>query len=36
VNAATTPASLIGGKTSCESDFDSSAYWMSQETERRG
>ena len=28
VNAATTPASLIGGKTSCESEFDSSAYWV--------
>jgi Domain of unknown function (DUF1996) len=28
VDAATTAASLIGGKTSCESDFDSSAYWV--------
>ena len=28
VNAATTPASLLGGRSTCESDFDSSAYWM--------
>jgi len=28
VNADTTPASLLGGRTSCESDFDSSAYWV--------
>jgi hypothetical protein len=26
VDAETTPSSLIGGETSCESDFDSSAY----------
>ncbi len=28
VDAETTPSSLIGGETSCESDFDSSAYWV--------
>ena len=28
VNAATTPASLLGGRSTCESQFDSSAYWM--------
>ena len=28
VDADTTPTSLLGGKTSCESDFDSSAYWV--------
>jgi hypothetical protein len=28
VNAATTPASLLGGATSCEDSGDSSAYWM--------
>jgi hypothetical protein len=28
VSAATTPASLLGGRSTCESEFDSSAYWM--------
>ena len=28
VDADTTPVSLVGGQTSCESDFDSSAYWV--------
>ena len=28
VDADTTPSSLLGGRTSCESDFDSSAYWV--------
>jgi len=28
VDADTTPTSLLGGTTSCESDFDSSAYWV--------
>jgi len=28
VNAATTTTSLIGGRSTCESEFDSSAYWM--------
>jgi hypothetical protein len=28
VGAATTPASLLGGRSTCESEFDSSAYWM--------
>jgi hypothetical protein len=28
VTAATTPASLVGGRSTCESEFDSSAYWM--------
>ena len=28
VNAATTPAALVGGRSTCESEFDSSAYWM--------
>jgi Domain of unknown function (DUF1996) len=28
VDAATTPASLLGGRSTCESQFDSSAYWM--------
>jgi Domain of unknown function (DUF1996) len=28
VNAATTPALLLGGRSTCESEFDSSAYWM--------
>jgi hypothetical protein len=28
VNAATTPATLLGGRSTCESDSDSSAYWM--------
>jgi hypothetical protein len=28
VDADTTPTSLLGGQTSCESDFDSSAYWV--------
>jgi hypothetical protein len=28
VTAATTTASLIGGRSTCESEFDSSAYWM--------
>ncbi len=28
VNADTTPDSLLGGRTSCESEFDSSAYWV--------
>jgi Domain of unknown function (DUF1996) len=28
VDAATTPNSLLGGASSCESDFDSSAYWF--------
>jgi hypothetical protein len=28
VDADTTPMSLLGGQTSCESDFDSSAYWV--------
>jgi Domain of unknown function (DUF1996) len=28
VSAETTPASLPGGRSSCESEFDSSAYWM--------
>jgi Domain of unknown function (DUF1996) len=28
VDADTTPTSLLGGRTSCESEFDSSAYWV--------
>jgi hypothetical protein len=28
VSAATTSASLLGGRSTCESEFDSSAYWM--------
>ena len=28
VDADTTPASLIGGRSSCEAEGDSSAYWM--------
>jgi hypothetical protein len=28
VTAATTPASLLGGRSTCESGSDSSAYWM--------
>jgi hypothetical protein len=28
VDAASTPASLLGGRSSCESEGDSSAYWM--------
>jgi hypothetical protein len=28
VNAATTTLSLVGGRSTCESEFDSSAYWM--------
>jgi hypothetical protein len=28
VDAATTPAALVGGRSTCESEFDSSAYWM--------
>ncbi|HEX4746153.1 MAG TPA: DUF1996 domain-containing protein [Gaiellaceae bacterium] len=28
VNAATTPETLVGGRTTCESDSDSSGYWM--------
>jgi Domain of unknown function (DUF1996) len=28
VDASTTPVSLLGGRSSCESEFDSSAYWM--------
>jgi hypothetical protein len=28
VNSATTPALLLGGRSTCESEFDSSAYWM--------
>lgn len=28
VNAATTSASLLGGRSTCESEFDSSGYWM--------
>ena len=28
VDASTTPASLLGGRSSCESGSDSSAYWM--------
>jgi Domain of unknown function (DUF1996) len=28
VDAATTPASLLGGRSTCESQFDSSGYWM--------
>ena len=28
VSAGTTPASLVGGRSTCESEFDSSAYWM--------
>jgi hypothetical protein len=28
VDSATTPASLLGGSTTCESDADSSAYWV--------
>lgn len=28
VDASSTPSSLVGGRTSCESDADSSAYWM--------
>jgi len=28
VDASTTPASLLGGRSTCESEGDSSAYWM--------
>ena len=28
VSAASTAASLVGGRSTCDSDFDSSAYWM--------
>jgi hypothetical protein len=28
VTAATTPAALVGGRSTCESEFDASAYWM--------
>ena len=28
VDAASTPASLLGGRSTCESESDSSAYWM--------
>jgi len=28
VNAATTPTALLGGRSTCESESDSSAYWM--------
>ena len=28
VDAETTPGSLIGGESTCESESDSSAYWM--------
>ncbi len=28
MNAATTTVSLLGGRSTCESEFDSSAYWM--------
>jgi Domain of unknown function (DUF1996) len=28
VSATTTSASLLGGRSTCESEFDSSAYWM--------
>jgi uncharacterized protein DUF1996 len=28
VDASTTPASLVGGRSTCESEGDSSAYWM--------
>jgi hypothetical protein len=28
VDAATTPGALLGGRSTCESEFDSSAYWV--------
>jgi hypothetical protein len=28
INAATTPTALLGGRSRCESESDSSAYWM--------